>query len=362
MGTVVTSPPVTFRRARRDDRAAILSMRERSTGETQDPALWDWLFAHNTSNSQFYCQVAESDGVVVAQFAALPVRLTHLDDEVAGLAGVQMATDPRFRGRGIFTALGKELQAAVAGERPVVFGFPNVVSAPTFYEKLDWVELRPFPVLVRPLGNVREAVALRRPRLAPLARIADVLEPAGLAPVWVARRAAERSGASVVLLDDFGEWTDGLWHRLRPLLGTCAVRDADFLRWRFCASPFPYIVYGLDRGAGPVGFAVLRLREGKFADLMELMVPPGDRAGAGLLLGHAIREARSSGAVALRAMVSERHPHRAAFRRLGFLRMPARLRAAYSFGVCVLDRSAVTPNALLHIDDWYISGADLDYI
>jgi hypothetical protein len=91
-------------------------------------------------------------------------------------------------------------------------------------------------------------------------------------------------------------------------------------------------------------------------------VPPGDRSGAELLVAQATVDAWASGSVALRAIVSPRHPHRRAFQKVGFLRMPARLKVNYSFGVCILDRSRVIPNALLHIDDWYISGADYDFI
>jgi hypothetical protein len=255
-----------------------------------------------------------------------------------------------------------KLYAAVAAERPLVFGFPNPASAPIFYKKLGWVELRPFPGFIRPLGNIRGPVAEWRPRLSPLARLADALAPAALMPARAARRLAERGGARVVTLDGFGTWADKLWEQLRPSLGTCAVRDAAFLQWRFRASPFRYTLYGLDRGSGPVGFAVLRARPEKFADLMELMVPPEDLSGAELLLAQATCDAWATGSVALRAIISPRHPHRTAFARMGFLRMPRRLRATYSFGACVLDRSLVIPNALLHIDDWYISGADYDSI
>ncbi len=360
------NPPVTFRPTRAGDKEAILRMLERSTGLTQDRALWDWLFLGNTSSSQMLGFVAESEGAVVAQHATLPVRLSHVGDDLPALAELNVATDPAFQGRGIFTALGERLQADVASECPLVFGFPNRTSAPIYYDKLSWVELRPFPVFVRPLGNTRGLVSEWRPTLSPFARVADALAPVGLAPGWAATRLAERTGARVVAIDSFGAWADELWRELRPFLGTCAVRDAAFLQWRFQATPFRdrYTLYGLDRGAGPVGFAVLNLRPGMLADVMELMVRPGDSAGAQLLLARAIRDAWASGAPALRAIISPRHPNRDAFRKLGFLPMPARLKpkVGYSFGVCVLNRSLVTPNALLHIDDWYLSGADLDYI
>ena len=68
---------LTFRPARRTDKDAILRMRRRATGEEQDPALWDWLFEQNTSDSRLYGYVAESDGLIVSQHATLPVRLSH---------------------------------------------------------------------------------------------------------------------------------------------------------------------------------------------------------------------------------------------------------------------------------------------
>jgi hypothetical protein len=207
-------------------------------------------------------------------------------------------------------------------------------------------------------------VESRRPRLGGLARVADALAPAALAPAWAAERLAVRTGGRVTTIGSFGGWADDLWRRLRAVLGTCVVRDAEFLRWRYCASPFSYALYGLDRGSGPEGFAALGVRPGKFADVMELMVAPEDRAGAVLLLARAVQDAYAQGAVALRALVSPRHPHRAAFRRLGFLPVPQRVsrRAGWSFGVGVLDPERVVPNRLLHIEDWYISGSDLDYI
>ena len=361
----MTNPSsVTFRPANVDDKDEILKLHERSptAGARRDAAVWDWLFLRNTSSSNLYYFLAEADGAVVAQNATLPVRLSHGGKELGGLLSLHSATDPAFGGRGLFTTLGVKLYDAVASERPLVFGFPNPASAPIFYKKLGWVELRPFPVFVRPLGNIRTRVAEWRPRLSPAAGLVDAIAPAALLPARAAERRARRTGARVVALDGFGSWADRLWEELQPALGTCAVRDAAFLQWRFCDSPFRYKRYGLDRGSGPVGFAVLRARPGGFADLMELMVRPGDATGAELLLARATRDAWASGAIALRAIISPRHPHRSAFLKMGFLRMPRRLRKSYSFGVCVLDRSSVTPNALLHIDDWYISGADYDFI
>ena len=303
------------------------------------------------------------------QYATIPVRISHASEEVAGLVNLDAATDPAAQGRGLFTALGQRLQAEVSSERPLLFTFPNEASARVFYNRLGWVDLGPLPVFVRPLGNMRRVDAARRAPLRALARVADALAIVGRIPGRATRLLAERAGTRVVPLDGFGGWADFLWEEARPHLATCAVRDARFLRWRFCESPFDYELYGLDRGGEPLGFAAVRYRPwkgAKIAELMELMVLPTDRRGAAFLLATVVADASARGAVALRAIVSDGHPHRRAFLRAGFVPLVGRLRERFaygpSFGVCVLDASRVVPNRAMHIGDWYISGADLDAI
>jgi len=309
--------------------------------------------------------VADAGDRLAGQYAVMPIRLQHRGQPLLGLLSLHTATDPDFERRGIFTALARELYARAASEAPIVYGFPNPNSGPALYRKLGWVELRPFPILIRPLGNTRGPVVVKRPRLSPLAWLSDSLALLALVPAWAVKHRFERTQAKVVELDSFDVWADELWDEISPLLGTCAVRDAAFLQWRFAESPFRYTLYGLDRGAGPSGFAVLGCRPwrgGKVADLMELIVRSEDRSGADLLVAKAVLDAWSMGAIALRAIVSPRHPHRGAFLKAGFLPVPERFKSDFSFGVGILDAAQLTPNEVLHIDDWYISGADLDYI
>ena len=96
---------------------------------------------------------------------------------------------------------------------------------------------------------------------------------------------------------------------------------------------------------------------------MELLVAADDRAGASALIGRAILDAAAEGAWALRAIVSPRHPHLAALRHAGFASLPQRFRGhGYSYGLKVLDERKALPNQMVHMTDWYISGADLDFL
>jgi Acetyltransferase (GNAT) domain len=309
-----------------------------------------------------YYLVADAGERLAGQYATMPVRLQHEGKPVLGLLSLDTATDPDFGRQGIFTTLARELYEGAANNAPIVFGFPNASSAPGFYRKLGWVELRPYPLLIRPLGNAREAFNVWKPRLAPIGSLIGLLTPLLRAFDHVLMFTGGRGSASVRTLDRFSGWADDLWAELSPDLGTCAVRDAAYLNWRFCSAPYTYRRYALHRGGRPVGFAVTAFRPfggGKLAYLMELMVPRNDGAGARLLLARTFLDAAREGATAIVALATPRHPHRRAMLQSGFVPAPEPLKAKFSFGVRQ-NGSGVVPNNLFHIDDWYLSGADLD--
>ena len=88
-------------------------------------------------------------------------------------------------------------------------------------------------------------------------------------------------------------------------------------------------------------------------------MPRNDGAGARLLLARTFLDAAREGATAIVALATPRHPHRRAMLQSGFMPAPEPLKAKFSFGVRQ-NGSGVVPNNLFHIDDWYLSGADLD--
>src|SRR5207248_4376843 len=108
--------------------------------------------------------------------------------------------------------------------------FPNPSSAPGFYDKLGWVELRPFPLLVAPLPGAAAAFARRT---AVLGVASALLGRVVAGRAAVAERHARSEPVAVEPFAEFGPWADELWSELAPQLGTCIVRDAAFLNWRF---------------------------------------------------------------------------------------------------------------------------------
>jgi GNAT superfamily N-acetyltransferase len=352
-------PEWTIRRATLADRDAAVSLMDRAFGPAEHrAALWDWAFAENPYTSELYYRVADTGTALAAQYAALPVSMQHEGRVIRGLLSLFTATDPAFRGRGLFRTLAESLYDDTRETCPLVFGFPNQKSAPGLYSHLGWVDLRPYPHLRRPLRNSGHHPAGSRMTAA----AARLLEAAD--------RIGRDKEITVTLVPNFTGIADELWDKLRAHAGTAIVRDETFLNWRFVQSPFPYLRLVARRGTEPVGLAVVSAdnSNGK-ARLMEFMVAPEEKLGVSrTLLARAVELASGSGAYGLGFIATPRHPQRRAMIASGLLPtipLPARRLpiepGTSSFGARV-NGPGVIPSKMLHIDDWYLSGADQDWL
>lgn len=337
----VTSEPRDWivRPVSRADADAARQLLARAFPGTEPPsrAHWDWLHASDPDPGRAYL-VAEADGRLVSQYAAVPLRLQHAGHVVEGLLTVDAATDPDYAHRGLFTRLAAETHARTHDWAQIEFAFPNPASAPIFFQRLGWRELRPFPLLVRPLLGLR-ALEARRPRRLP----ADV--EIGPTTTW-------------------DGWADALWEELAPTLGTAVVRDGAYLGWRYLHSPIDYDARVAYRRGTAVGFAVTReatVRGRRVTWLMELLAVPGRRDAARALLHDALRRAARRGSLALLAIATRSHPHRKLLRRGGFLPAPPRLTGSLTFAANAAG-GAVDGRRLAELDAWHLSAADLDFL
>ena len=323
----------TIRDAHPEDRDASIALVYRAFDDepfsVNPVALWDWLFVDHPAGPGAFV-VADAGEALAGQYATVPVRLQHAGRIVPALMSVQTATDPAFQRQGILSALAENLYEQTRADVPIVFGFPNPAVAPARYGRLGWVELRPFPILGRLVAGLPSRPRRRR----------------------------------ITTFESFGPWADELWEELAPGLGTCAIRDSTYLNWRFRDTPYDYLRFAVVREGVPVAFAVLgfaRSRGRRIAYVMEVMARADDGAAARALVAHCAHAAGRSGARVISTIATHRHPHRNAFLRAGLVPLPQQLRRSFSFGVRNNGPGAV-PNELFHIDDWYITPADLDYV
>ena len=294
---------ISVRPFRDEDEPAVLELLLASlgggpTGE-RSAEFFRWKHVRNPFGRSFML-VAESESSVVGLRAFMRWRFDGAGGTVRAVRAVDTATHPEFQGRGVFSRLTREALAALEGSVDLVFNTPNQKSGPG-YLKLGWQRVGRIPVSLRP------RLRALRPG-----------SPAGSAPPPV------RASAAAEVLADEGEIGELLAGQEAPDGRLHTRRDAAYLRWRYADVPGLAYLAVRDEAAGRLrGVAIFRLRSRRRrweCSLAELLVAPGDRAGARRLLAKV--RAACGGADHVAALFPPRSTVAAAARNRGYLRVP----------------------------------------
>jgi GNAT superfamily N-acetyltransferase len=194
-------------------RADVADLTARVWGERPDESQLKWFFERNPVRPASVL-LAEEDGRVVGTVAISFQRMSVGGEELEVGMPVRLATDPAYRGRGIFAQLeeANEQRARDLGLRLLLI-VPNAASAPILLARLGWKKL-PSPRV------------WARTRLWPSASRA---------------RRVDRFDSQLPVSP-----TSGARDRV--------LRDAAWLNWRFADSQTPYALLAGD------GYAVVRRR------------------------------------------------------------------------------------------------------
>lgn len=264
-----------------EHRASLVALLAR-VGTTQlSDEEFAWWFDRNPAGAGIVSLAV--DGGDVVGVAAMSFFRTALDGAETRLAiPVNVATDPRYRGQGVFSTLERENEAAAAATgAPLTVTFPNGASYPIFMSRLGWIELPRLRLWARPLrAGAAFRYAFRRPS-----------ERGGLR----GRDGAVRTirGLEVRLVERFGPDLDELGRRAATGYGSHFVRDAEYFNWRYLDSPRDYRCFGAYRAGELVGVAVVghTFKHGVSAGfLADLVAAPDDKGAIRALVGRAVGE------------------------------------------------------------------------
>ncbi|KGN41385.1 GNAT family N-acetyltransferase [Knoellia aerolata] len=293
--STVQAQDLVIRAAEPGDDATALPMLRASLGKVDDPhyeAFLHWKHRENPFGVS-PAWVALHDGVVVGYRTFL--RWEFLTGEgrlLRAVRAVDTATDPAYRGLGIFRTLTLQgvAEMTLAGDG-IVFNTPNDQSRPG-YLKMGWSAARQLPVGVMPRGP-RSLVSMLSSRV-----------PAAL---W--SEATEVGDDAGKALTD-GDVVEGLL-RHAPTSGVRTHRTPGYLAWRTSFGPLHYRLLLADEEDPSRGGVVFRLRrrgDAVEAAIVEQLVPDV-RTGATLVrrvLGETgadyaigLRTGRSAGLVPL---------------------------------------------------------------
>jgi GNAT superfamily N-acetyltransferase len=327
-----------------DQRAALVSLLARvgTTQLTDEEFAW-WFERNPAGEGIVSLAVDEGEVVGVAAMSFFRTSLNGIETQLA--IPVNVATDPRYRGQGVFSTLERENEAAAAASgSPLTVTFPNGASYPIFMSRLGWIDLPRLRLWARPL----RAGAVVRYALGRSGQEGGMRAPD---PVQRTIR-----GFEVRLVDRFGSEMDELGRRAATGYGSHFVRDAEYFNWRYLDSPRDYRCFGAYRSDELVGVAVVghTFKHGVSAGfLADLVAAPDGREETRALLSRALAEVRG-GADALVLLPPPSRMQRRALVRAGFAPTNKKLRF---IGKALHDGAHVDVRA----EAWHFTLGDFDF-
>ncbi|MFC7489213.1 MULTISPECIES: GNAT family N-acetyltransferase [unclassified Knoellia] len=281
----VTAQDLVIRVAEPADDATALPMLRASLGKVDDPhyeAFLRWKHRDNPFGVS-PAWVALHDGVVVGYRTFLRWEfLTDAGRTLRAVRAVDTATDPAYRGLGIFRTLTLQgvSELTLAGDG-IVFNTPNDQSRPG-YLKMGWSLARQLPVGVMPRGP-RSLVSMVTSRV-----------PASL---WSEETDVGLDAA--VALADRSVAEQLIAHA--PSAGVRTHRTPDYLAWRTAFGPLRYrllLADDADPSRGGVVFRLRRRGDAVEAAIVEQLAP--DRRTGAWLVRRVLRETGADYAIGLR--------------------------------------------------------------
>jgi GNAT superfamily N-acetyltransferase len=321
------------------DEFSILRMRvampEIEVRDKNSVLFWRHENLDNPDGRSIIALCRDAAGDVVSQFVLMPRRLRCMGERFDSFQALEVMTAPSFRGRGLFTRLGRRAQSAAA-ERDgrVLWGFPNRNSVRTFTARFGFRLVARPPVLVRPLSPGR----------------------------W--RGGGQGGGSRLVECDRFDEAHDDLIGSLNTVAPVMVERSVSRLNWRYrtIGDRVYHRFVTAGRPAGARGFAVVRLarpRRIPLAVLMEHHCIDGSGAHREMMLGvlEAVRS-RLGGAAAFIALAPPHTAHYSVLRSVGFVPFAPR---RFNFVVKTLGGATrLDAREAVEYANWYLSFGDED--
>ena len=303
------------------DEREILRLCQRVFGASLTLEEWNWrTFGNPAGKTLSLVAFQKDDGRLIGHMAGVSVDLTVGRFSRKASFIIDSVVDPRQRGRGIHAALSLAI-AKRSGELEVGFpiGLPNqqaylpvlkmggthLLTIPVFFKVLDWRRV----VRAKLHSNF-------------LAQIAGVLGR----PFQQGQAPDQRTEFTLQEVQRFESSLDELSDRVGPRFGICPKRQSSLLNWRYFERPgSPYSVFSISSGGQWQGYIVVRLLEKwglRLGTLVDLFFDPDCAPAGQLLLCHAEKQLRASGADVLWGLFAAPQTYQKLFRKTGFFKAP----------------------------------------
>jgi hypothetical protein len=194
----------------------------------------------------------------------LPHRVTIEGDRHYAAVGCDWALLPKYRKRGLSLPIGIRLRT----ENPLNFSWANATAEGIMRNKVPLpgvgsegvaaaTDHRRLVPMVKPLDL---AHLIRSDSSSRLVRIAAAALVAGTRPITNVLGRGSLPGVTIARIESFDDRFDRLWERCCRDYSVVAVRDSEYLNWRFFSRPdASYTVLAASRGRDLIGYIVCRV-------------------------------------------------------------------------------------------------------
>ncbi len=360
MGNSTITEQVTIRLYQPGDEVQLVDLHNKvfRVGRTLDQ--WHWQYRELPSGFAVSI-VAEVNGRIVGQYAALLHRFWFYDREILSYQIVDVMVAPEYRRLGISSRTANFGFDFFGPGVTIGHGFPTFLHYTFGIRKLGYQKIGFFPKYCQPLTPTALFKHLVRYR-----HLAALTAPFGYLPYTYstirARTFKKPPAIDIVPLERFDERADVLWRRARDTARIICIRDSVFLNWRFVTRPRSmYRIFGALKGHDLVGYIVVsseqrpRKKLGLIEDILVANEDPDRALIIDALIEKGVSYLRSQGAEQVNTFILQ-HAYRRRMARMGFFRYPSDyVIVARSF------KPDITQAHLCNPDNWFLTMADTDW-
>jgi hypothetical protein len=356
-----------IRRYKNGDELQICSLFEknfkRPMGKTESIKHWEWEFKHNPCKSlEIY--LAEDNGKIVGQYAVIPVKMKIKEKDLLATLSLDTITDENYRGQGMFPILAKKLYSELGIKGiPITYGFPNKNSIRGFINKLEWIDIIPFLLLVRPIKFKSLIKKVTNNALFSyfFGKIGDIL--------WKLRFIFKPVGDKSIIIrkiKKFDSIFDKLWQETRNEYNICVVRDQTYLNWRYVDKPEEtYDIFVAEKGVNLLGYIVLKCEEKldlKTGFIMDMLVLSSQYKAISTLISEAINYFKDKKVDVISSLMLKDNQYHKIYKKFGFIKVPSLLFPQEIYFGVRRNTNELSNGFISNTENWFISWGDTDLV
>ncbi len=283
---------------------------------------WRWKYLASPLDPRVY--VALDGGRIIGAFCEIPLSIKLGDEIVGGVYGDDTATDPSYRGRGIYTNLNKFFIDDIIKdgvyfsywetENPILIkNYARMGSLPFPFRLCRMIKIRNLNEYLKLSGRDTPANALGY----------RILKGVNLLTNFTTGGGKTKQDYLINGVNEFDEAIDSFWDDVKEDYNFILEKKKDYLNWRYRGHDRDqYHIRVAVKGGMVLGFSVLRYdasESGSEGSIMELIALRKSLDIVLSLIDDALSLFESMGANSVYCQTIYGHPYRKLYAKRGFI-------------------------------------------